>query len=385
MKRNAWGAWPVALAAVLLMPAAPVRAQLGDALGGMTRALQQFDINAVLKQARETDRECERLVDAPDIAHSAAQLTGLVAMARGQMARSGNVMKDRRIIESAKSLLWVPVDYEHTYAEALHQARIAEGTAVEASDMDRRERERFSAAEALLATLVGLLPQDQPYRYRLFLSTESGQNAQALPGGYIYVTAAALDGGPELLATLLAHEVAHVSKRHHSRRLQARLLDQVRDGEDLVALLRGDRAVLQRVGREAQQREQRGVRFSMDQELEADACAVRIVASYPDVDATRSVGAFLAMLQQEGAASAQAEGGACAAFGDCHPSYRERERTMRSMIARGPSGRSRRDDAGPPLEPASSGRPARATGRGGPWPGLNEELRSLERIFTPRR
>jgi hypothetical protein len=369
-------------------------AQLSGAIGGLGQMLQQFDINSVLTKARTPDQVCERLVDAPDVAESGMQLAGIVAMARSQMGSGRNILKDKRITDTAKSLLWVPIDYERGYAADVHKMRLAENTALELKDLSPAERRQFRVAENVLSALVTELPQDQPYRYRLFVSGDDGQNAEALPGGYIYVTRSALDGGEKLLAALLAHEVSHVSKRHYSRRLQARMVDVVNNGEDLIGLLRGDRNIIQRIGQQAQQREKQGVRFSVNQELEADACAVRLIATQSGIDPQASVNAFLSMLQQEGAATRPNEGGACEAFGDCHPSYREREQTMRGMVARSSMASRQPRDLARSLtaQPAATAQPSDASnGDDGPKgsapavPDLGGVLRGLGRMFDSQK
>lgn len=69
--------------------------------------------------------------------------------------------------------------------------------------------------------------QDVPYSFRI-LGT-SVANAQAAPGGYIFVTRGLLDEieSDDELAGVLAHESAHVSKRHATQQI----------GENLLVLL----------------------------------------------------------------------------------------------------------------------------------------------------
>lgn len=69
--------------------------------------------------------------------------------------------------------------------------------------------------------------RDIAYSFRI-LGTQVG-NAQALPGGYIFVTRGLLDDveSDDELAGILAHESAHVSKRHATQQI----------GENLLALV----------------------------------------------------------------------------------------------------------------------------------------------------
>ncbi|HOM81212.1 MAG TPA: M48 family metallopeptidase [Armatimonadota bacterium] len=62
---------------------------------------------------------------------------------------------------------------------------------------------------------------DYPYRFRVIEMSEV--NAFALPGGPVYVTTGLLQfaqGREEFLAAVLAHEIAHVARRHTAEQIQ---------------------------------------------------------------------------------------------------------------------------------------------------------------------
>ncbi|OIO37587.1 MAG: hypothetical protein AUJ75_03970 [Candidatus Omnitrophica bacterium CG1_02_49_10] len=66
--------------------------------------------------------------------------------------------------------------------------------------------------------------QDLTYHFDILNDTKD-VNAMALPGGYVYVTKALLDAvaNDDELASVLAHEVAHIAARHSVKKLQAAL------------------------------------------------------------------------------------------------------------------------------------------------------------------
>ncbi len=75
--------------------------------------------------------------------------------------------------------------------------------------------------QALGEQLVSYL-DDAPYRYTFFVVNSAQINAFAVPGGYIGINAGliiAADNESEL-ASVLAHEIAHVSQRHISRSIE---------------------------------------------------------------------------------------------------------------------------------------------------------------------
>jgi predicted Zn-dependent protease len=185
--------------------------------------------------------------------------------------------------------------------------------------------------------LVSQLPADQPYKFEAFLTNEDEANARALPGGLIYVSKAAARGSSELLTILLAHEVAHITKRHQSRWLQGRLVDSVTSVDQLIGLLRGNQDTINTVMGQAGGLSARFSRFSADQELEADACAVRLGASTPGFDVRVGVDAFLGMIEKEGGAKKKGRPPVSnepkLSFESAHPSYEERAQTMHGLIA----------------------------------------------------
>lgn len=112
-----------------------------------------------------------------------------------------------------------------------------------------------------------------PYRFAVVESTEP--NAFAVPGGQVYITRGLLDlceGGDDLLAGVLAHEMIHVDRWHAIRALAARTA--VWTGIRVVSL--GRAAVLSRIAGGMEDILMQGYR--QDQEMEADAFGVRVAA-----------------------------------------------------------------------------------------------------------
>lgn len=110
--------------------------------------------------------------------------------------------------------------------------------------------------EGVVARLVPA--SDRPdLRYQVTILDSPSVNAFALPGGYIYVTRGllALANTEDELASVIAHEMAHVTARHAAER--ERRLRQAARGENLEVTL---------------------ANFSQSQEIEADAIGIRLMA-----------------------------------------------------------------------------------------------------------
>ncbi len=83
---------------------------------------------------------------------------------------------------------------------------------------------RFAMVTQLVARIADALPPtERHYQFRAVLLDRREANAFALPGGRIFVFTGLLDRiqRPEELAGVLAHEMAHVTRRHGLRKLIA--------------------------------------------------------------------------------------------------------------------------------------------------------------------
>lgn len=177
-----------------------------------------------------------------------------------------------------------------------------------------------------VATIVARLSaaqRDKAFHYQVRIVDAPTVNAFALPGGFIVVYTGLLRTarGPEMLAGVLAHEMAHVSERHGLRRI-AQSVGVIA----AIQLLFGDLSGLAAVAVEAL-REGAINSYSRDQEREADAVGVETLA-LAHVD-PRALAQFFALLDQTSRGSL----GAVAWLGT-HPELPERIATVERLAAR---------------------------------------------------
>lgn len=123
--------------------------------------------------------------------------------------------------------------------------------------------------EALFAPLEAAVESE--LEFELLVMRDSAVNAFSLPGGYIVVNLGLLKAAEssEEVAAVLAHEAAHVTLRHGTRRLM-----RVMGGSLLVSLVYGgaDTGVLLSVLGELEHK-----RHDRSEEVDADAHALRLL------------------------------------------------------------------------------------------------------------
>ena len=89
--------------------------------------------------------------------------------------------------------------------------------------MDTNDARTAMVTQLVARIAAALPPAEQRYQFRAVLLDRREPNAFALPGGRIFVFTGLLDRvqRPEELAGVLAHEMAHVTRRHGLRKLIA--------------------------------------------------------------------------------------------------------------------------------------------------------------------
>ncbi|MBM2814720.1 MAG: peptidase Ste24p [Ignavibacteria bacterium] len=105
------------------------------------------------------------------------------------------------------------------------------------------------------------------YDYKIIVTNNPQINAAALPGGYIIVFSGLIEftENPEELASVLAHEIGHIEKRHIISRLTKEI--------GLNVLLSGDKAAIGSIFRMAS-----STAFDRRQEKEADIFSLELMS-----------------------------------------------------------------------------------------------------------
>lgn len=155
---------------------------------------------------------------------------------------------------------------------------------------DERVEERVQAIGARIAAVSDR--KDLVYRFRVIASEEV--NAFSLPGGYIFVYDGLIKktAGDDELASVIAHEVAHVAARHAIKRYEGSLGLQLAQLATIAAR-QGEALRGVSVMTHATQ-----LAYARQEELEADRLAVKYLAA-AGFDPKASLG-FLHTMQEIG-------------------------------------------------------------------------------------
>lgn len=271
-------------------------------------ALNITEITQVTKMSSTMlDKKCEIPVAPFALTDNFASLTVLA----GKLAASNmieqignkNQAQSRHKIPqvvrlAARQMNWLPMAAEKVYGDYLFEQE----TDILPPD-GKQGKAAYQTARKILADVLKGIPETSEYQFQIHVLKQAGSNAKATPGGHIYVDKG-LVTNPALLGKAyfaVAHEISHVLQRHETRALQGRVIDTLSLASNLPGLLnamnasRSDpRAIvgILSTGKEMLSR------YHADQEIQADACAVRLLTDiFPDArDLSTSIKQFVATL-----------------------------------------------------------------------------------------
>jgi Zn-dependent protease with chaperone function len=253
------------------------------------------------------DRHCPTLVQPYTLSDNVASLgvvagtvvarnllSQLPAMLQGQGAATMNVGSADLLTTTkaaAKQLNWLPMDAEVLYGQRLHEQE----TNILRRD-ERLGKRLYPVADRMLKEILAGVGAPHEYQFRIFILKNDTRNALARPGGFLYVDKGLLDGPDTKKAWFaLAHEIAHVLQRHETKELESAIIDSIAIREDVVKVVTTVRGNPAAIISYAKLEKDRFTRHYADQELQADSCAVRILAgALPDQKSVaETVNAFL--------------------------------------------------------------------------------------------
>lgn len=211
-----------------------------------------------------------------------------------------------------------PFSLDETIGEAAEGA-MATGSLVE----DERVTKAIEALVDRLARGVDALGDKPTVTWHVRVIEDSTVNAFALPGGYITVFTGLIEAAdtPDMVAGVLAHEMAHVTERHGLRRL----------GQSLgfftaIQLLLGDASGLGRIAKEMLTMASVNA-YSREQEAEADLVGARVMHA-ARIDPA-ALGAFFRHLQER-----DGDVPAALSWMSSHPQHAERIAAVAAEAAR---------------------------------------------------
>lgn len=203
---------------------------------------------------------------------------------------------------TARTMNWLPMSLERQLGVQMHEEQPG---LIDRASKTPRLRAAYKTADTMLEKILAAISEPHPYTFQLFVTRGQVGNAQAIPGGYLYLNFGALPTEKEkpkdrqtkerAARFMLAHEIAHVLKRHQTREVQGRVFDTLdtidkvakffdaKNGQPNAQVVLGAAAYLKHLHES----------YSPDQEKQADACAIRILASIDPLEARHAFASFM--------------------------------------------------------------------------------------------
>jgi len=339
--------------------------------------------------------QCKTPAESYDFSAVIASRFGAEGQARLQTLMSSNFSsasltpKDKEMLKVLSTeMLWIPVPVEEQIGNALLLASSRDLTALEKTGPNATI---WAKSVEMVSDLQAVAPPN-PFTLRLIL-LEKGEPG-SLAGGVIYMDNQTITSvfdnltpqSEEKLRFVLAHELAHIYKRHRAKRIQLVLVD-TDAGLKLMRLLfnqgraktgAASLAAVQEWGQTivalpeiVQALQKKHDAYAMNQELEADACATSMMMSAKLGDPLRAFKAYAKDASQIRASNVAvaSQGSDAAAAGannmiNTHPPDSTREANiatkMREYGGAGPSPSASTPSSAPQM-PTAGGRKARSS------------------------
>ena len=184
--------------------------------------------------------------------------------------------------------VWIPSPMERQIGDAFYnseanQKRIIQRAAIEKNEEIKDLYDKLDKAFEM--AIKEYASNKFPYKVSLYITRVTDEiNAEALPGGYIYVTRGAVDLlSDDGLKFMVGHEIAHLAKRHTSKELQQRMIDLGLAAKVFQQVMRSTSVVDVKSVFESEKIIEvfRGkfAKYVQGQELQADGCSARSLSS----------------------------------------------------------------------------------------------------------
>jgi Zn-dependent protease with chaperone function len=244
-----------------------------------------IDIVAVAqKSSMVVDQYCPRLVqpyritdNALSLGKMAAELalTNAVSNLQGKLNQPAGPKTDVLATAklAAKQLNWMPMNIERMYSEWQQK-----DLAANILPRIKKWEAQYAIADKILADVKGSIDEPHDYDLKIFILKNAGTNAVAYPGGFLFIDQGLLK--PEFRSKAVfavAHETAHILQRHETKEMESTVIDAVGIGNDLFKLLAGSSVNPEAVLNLATSSKGLFSKHFQDQELQADACATKMV------------------------------------------------------------------------------------------------------------
>lgn len=257
------------------------------------------------------DQVCQGLFVPTGPMDALVEVAREVLMGRGRDQNSKQPLKPDQLEGDFKAAFkraaltktWLPVFVEERVGQfMLERAKLVPDSVTR----EGRKAKSYESVRAIFGRVVAALPAGLPYRFSLEFSQDADLNLSAIPGGMVIADQGVLGADPDLVAALIAHEIAHITKRHRTKQIQGYIADTMSIGKAVEQLARLRRTEGEKIDAwlgMARLVDTLFAAYHTDAELESDACVPRILKA-AGFSPERGVKAFRdwALKQQDDAA-----------------------------------------------------------------------------------
>jgi hypothetical protein len=254
----------------------------------------------------DADYLCERLYDSASPVGMLAELA-LIVGPRVLLQKVPDVsgispQENKELFDKLRVLarrkVWLPVSAETQVGSWLNDKYVRDGAIIASDKLNSRDRQRFEEIRKTLDAIVGTLPADNPYKFTLQVVQGDQSNASIGVGGYVYLNLGLVRDrslNANDIALRLAHEVAHLTRRHALKDIQLKVIDAMaakKDIQGMLSIATNPVKTMQDVLGTANSTMLLFQRFDQNQELEGDACGMYLLSRTPGIDARAALKAY---------------------------------------------------------------------------------------------
>ncbi len=191
--------------------------------------------------------------------------------------------------ELAKKTVWIPVEVEEYYGEQIYNDRLKNNDIILKTTKNKKYKTMYKKWDIFVDSYNKYLEENKylennkyPFKIKIFILS-SKKKAEAIPGGYLFISEDFIKDNR--YATILTHELTHVSKRHLTKDLQYRLISGYDNVSDIIQFIKDMQSknfkekVDMTSSKDMLKLRKDFQKHSQSQELEADACSLRILTT----------------------------------------------------------------------------------------------------------
>lgn len=182
----------------------------------------------------------------------------------------------------AKNYLWIPLEIEKIYGEQIYKDRVKNGDVVLRNTKNSKYKKLYKKLDNFIDEFnayTKTLENSYPYDIKVYILSAE-KKAESAPYGYVFISEDYIKN--DMYKTILAHELSHISKRHATKEIQFRLVNMYSSITDITLLIQdmqnvdvASKMVYGDLGLKVIQKSFE--LYSQEQELEADACGLKIL------------------------------------------------------------------------------------------------------------